>query len=56
MVLAMLMLFTMFTGVQALEDLRSVENSFSDLHRRYEKMKATIDGFKNVSCFHVWLF
>lgn len=31
---------------QAIEDLQSVESAFSDLHRRYEKSKATIEGFK----------
>ncbi|XP_076461397.1 transforming acidic coiled-coil-containing protein 1-like isoform X2 [Babylonia areolata] len=31
---------------QALEDLRSVETAFSDLHRRYEKTKAVLEGFK----------
>lgn len=31
---------------QALEDLQSVETAFSDLHRRYEKTKAVVEGFK----------
>ncbi|XP_071506551.1 uncharacterized protein [Diadema antillarum] len=31
---------------QALEDLASVESAFSDLHRRYEKLKQTLDGYK----------
>ncbi|KAL8623842.1 hypothetical protein ACOMHN_058872 [Nucella lapillus] len=31
---------------QALEDLQSVETAFSDLHRRYEKTKGVVDGFK----------
>ncbi|PIK52393.1 putative transforming acidic coiled-coil-containing protein 3 isoform X4 [Apostichopus japonicus] len=31
---------------QALEDLSSVENAFSDLHKRYEKLKATVQGYK----------
>jgi len=31
---------------QALEDLQSVESAFSDLHRRYEKSKTIIEGFK----------
>ncbi|XP_064604060.1 transforming acidic coiled-coil-containing protein 3-like isoform X2 [Liolophura sinensis] len=31
---------------QAVEDLRSVESAFSDLHRRYEKIKTVVDGFK----------
>ncbi|KAL8579132.1 hypothetical protein ACOMHN_036071 [Nucella lapillus] len=31
---------------QALEDLRSVETAFSDLHRRYEKTKAVLEGFR----------
>ena len=30
----------------ALEELNSVERSFSDLHRRYEKTKSLIEGFK----------
>ena len=33
---------------QALEDLQSVETAFSDLHRRYEKTKAVVEGFKKV--------
>lgn len=31
---------------QALEDLQSVEGAFADLHRRYEKSKVAVDGFK----------
>ncbi|KAK0050915.1 transforming acidic coiled-coil-containing protein 1, partial [Biomphalaria pfeifferi] len=31
---------------QAVEDLQSVESAFSDLHRRYEKSKSIIEGFK----------
>ncbi|XP_041476578.1 transforming acidic coiled-coil-containing protein 3-like isoform X4 [Lytechinus variegatus] len=31
---------------QALEDLASVESAFSDLHRRYEKLKQTLDGYR----------
>ncbi|CAH1783010.1 unnamed protein product [Owenia fusiformis] len=31
---------------QALEDLKSVESAFSDLHRRYEKSKLAVEGFK----------
>lgn len=31
---------------QALEDLQGVEASFSDLHRRYEKTKGVVEGFK----------
>ncbi|XP_059159941.1 transforming acidic coiled-coil-containing protein 2-like isoform X3 [Physella acuta] len=31
---------------QAIEDLQSVESAFSDLHRRYEKSKSIIEGFK----------
>ncbi len=34
---------------QALEDLQSVETAFSDLHRRYEKTKLVVEGFKRVS-------
>ena len=33
---------------QALEDIRSVEAAFADLHRRYEKTKQTVEGFKKV--------
>jgi hypothetical protein len=29
-----------------LEELNSVERSFSDLHRRYDKMKTLIEGFQ----------
>jgi hypothetical protein len=29
-----------------MEELNSVERSFSDLHRRYEKTKLLIEGFK----------
>ncbi|XP_067126550.1 transforming acidic coiled-coil-containing protein 1-like [Centruroides vittatus] len=35
-----------FERDQAIEDLRSVENAFSDLHRRYEKSKTMIEEFK----------
>jgi len=35
--------------LQAVEDLQSVEMAFSDLHRRYEKMKGVVEGFKKVS-------
>ncbi|XP_060068136.1 transforming acidic coiled-coil-containing protein 3-like isoform X2 [Ylistrum balloti] len=31
---------------QAIEDLQSVEMAFSDLHRRYEKTKGVVEGFK----------
>ncbi|XP_071947046.1 uncharacterized protein [Antedon mediterranea] len=31
---------------QALDDLASVENAFSDLHKRYEKLRNTIEGYK----------
>ncbi|KAG1680661.1 Transforming acidic coiled-coil-containing protein 3 [Nymphon striatum] len=31
---------------QALEDLQGVETSFSDLHRRFEKSKSVLEGFK----------
>ena len=33
----------------ALADLNSVERSLSDMFRRYETMKSTLDGFKKVS-------
>lgn len=32
----------------ALTDLNSVERSLSDMFRRYENMKSTLDGFKKV--------
>lgn len=32
----------------ALADLNSVERSLSDMFRRYENMKSTLDGFKKV--------
>ncbi|XP_076434557.1 uncharacterized protein LOC143274584 [Babylonia areolata] len=31
---------------QALEDVQALENSFSEFHRRYEKLKQTLDGFR----------
>ncbi|CAH1258283.1 TACC2 [Branchiostoma lanceolatum] len=31
---------------QALEDLASVEKSFSDLHKRYDKLKGVVEGLK----------
>lgn len=34
--------------VQAVDDLRSVETAFSDLHRRYEKTKQAVDAYKKV--------
>lgn len=33
----------------ALADLNSVERSLSDVFRRYENMKSTLEGFKKVS-------
>ena len=33
---------------QALEDLASVEGAFSDLHRRYEKLKQVVESYKKV--------
>lgn len=33
----------------ALADLNSVERSLSDMFRRYENMKSTLEGFKKVS-------
>ena len=33
---------------QGLEDLKMVESAFSDLHRRYEKVKTSVEGFKKV--------
>lgn len=38
----------MIINFQALEDLASVETAFSDLHRRYEKLKGVVEGFKKV--------
>ena len=32
-----------------MEDLQGVEASFSDLHRRYEKTKGVVEGFKKVT-------
>lgn len=32
----------------ALADLNSVERSLSDIFRRYENMKSTLEGFKKV--------
>lgn len=32
----------------ALADLNSVERSLSDMFRRYENMKSTLEGFKKV--------
>ncbi|XP_067125774.1 transforming acidic coiled-coil-containing protein 1-like isoform X3 [Centruroides vittatus] len=31
---------------QALEDLQNVESAFADLHRRYEKAKGVLEGYK----------
>lgn len=31
---------------QAVDDLQGVESAFSDLHRRYEKLKGVVEGFK----------
>ncbi|KAL5021153.1 hypothetical protein ScPMuIL_000308 [Solemya velum] len=31
---------------QALQDIQAVENAFADLHRRYEKSKSVVGGFK----------
>ncbi|KAK7494632.1 hypothetical protein BaRGS_00014030, partial [Batillaria attramentaria] len=31
---------------QAIEDAQALESSFSEFHRRYEKLKATLEGFK----------
>ena len=33
---------------QAIEDFQNVEAAFADLHRRYEKSKNTLEGFKKV--------
>lgn len=37
----------------ALDDLQNVENSFADLHRRYEKLRGTTEDFKKVD-FHIF--
>ena len=34
--------------MQAIDDLQGVEMAFSDLHRRYEKTKSVVEGFKKV--------
>jgi hypothetical protein len=34
--------------IQAIDDLQGVEMAFSDLHRRYEKTKSVVEGFKKV--------
>ena len=36
---------------QALEDIRGVEASYFELHRRYEKSKQIVDGFKKVNMY-----
>lgn len=36
---------------QALEDVGNVEASFTQLHQRYEKLKGTVDVFKQVCVF-----
>lgn len=37
----------------ALTDLNSVERSLSDVFRRYENMKTTLEGFKKVSTIRI---
>ena len=32
---------------QAVEDLRNVEAAFADVHRKYERTKQVVEGFKN---------
>lgn len=34
---------------QYAEDLQSLENSFADLHRRYEKLRQNLEDYKTVS-------
>ena len=36
---------------QALEDFRSVESAFADLHRRYEKVKGMLESYRKVSLY-----
>ena len=33
---------------QALDDMRSVETAFADLHRRYEKVKGMVETYRKV--------
>ena len=33
---------------QALEDAQGIEVAFSEVHKRYEKMKQVLEGFKKV--------
>lgn len=33
---------------QAMDDIGTVEASFTQLHQRYEKLKGTVDAFKQV--------
>ena len=34
-------------SVQALDDLRNVESAFADVHRKYERTKQVVEGFKH---------
>ncbi|CAG2252632.1 Transforming acidic coiled-coil-containing protein 1 [Mytilus edulis] len=38
---------------QAIDDLQGVEMAFSDLHRRYEKTKSVVEGFKKGKLFRM---
>ncbi|VEL19340.1 unnamed protein product [Protopolystoma xenopodis] len=38
---------------QALEEMATIEKAFGDLHRRFEKSKQVIDGFKQVSALRL---
>ena len=42
-----------FIYVQLREDIQGVENAFSDLHRRYEKLKMVVEGNLKV-CYTGW--
>ena len=41
------MLLTFMTSFQALEDLKNVEAAFADVHRKYERTKQVVEGFKH---------
>ena len=42
------MKLTLFHPLQLQGDLTAVETAFSDLHRRYEKLKGVVENFKKV--------
>ena len=41
------MFLTFMTSFQALEDLKNVEAAFADVHRKYERTKQVVEGFKH---------